>query len=115
VAACARYDDSTLLTYHTYGGEIRDPLAATDESDLNIFAQLTHEGVAATGYRSVRSGIGGAFLQWAYSDRGIVAYLTECWDLLRAAGLDFSSKYAPAAIRTLFVLIFFSCPDNQLN
>jgi hypothetical protein len=60
---CARPNICSLLTYHTYGGEIRDPLAATDAHDLNAFAQLTAQGVAATGYRKVRSGIGGAFLQ----------------------------------------------------
>eukprot|EP01047_Picozoa_sp_COSAG01_P053945 COSAG01_NODE_5838_length_4003_cov_2.848617_2_plen_370_part_00 len=91
---CARPNICSLLTYHTYGGEIRDPLAATDAHDLNAFEQLTAQGVAATGYRKVRSGIGGAFLQWAYDHRGIVAYLTELWDLLGEAGLDFTHATA---------------------
>ena len=50
----ARTNICSLLTYHTYGGEVRDPLAATDVDDLLVFAQLTAEGTAATGYRKVR-------------------------------------------------------------
>ena len=60
-----------------HGGEVREPLDATDEDDLNTFKQLTAQGLAQTGYQKVRSGIGGAFLRWAYTHRGIVAYLTE--------------------------------------
>jgi|EP01046_Picozoa_sp_COSAG06_P047877 hypothetical protein len=40
-----------------------------------------------SGYKKVRSGIGGAFLNWAYKQRGIVAYLTEVWNLQVAAGV----------------------------
>jgi hypothetical protein len=76
-----------LLTYHTYGGEIREPLAATDSEDLNTFKQLTTQGLLQSGYDKVRSGIGGAFLNWAYKQRGIVAYLTEVWNLQKAAGV----------------------------
>lgn len=78
---------SSLLTYHTYGGEIREPLAATDAEDLNTFKQLTTQGLLQSGYDKVRSGIGGAFLNWAYKHRGIVAYLTEVWNLQKAAGV----------------------------
>lgn len=78
---------SSLLTYHTYGGEIREPLAATDADDLNTFKQLTTQGLLQSGYKKVRSGIGGAFLNWAYKQRGIVAYLNEIWNLQQAAGI----------------------------
>ena len=81
-------DCSSLLTYHTYGGEIREPLAATDAEDLNTFKQLTTQGLLQSGYDKVRSGIGGAFLNWAYKQRGIVAYLTEVWNLQKAAGVS---------------------------
>ena len=83
----ARATCSSLLTYHTYGGEIREPLAATDADDLNTFKQLTTQGLLQSGYKKVRSGIGGAFLNWAYKQRGIVAYLTEVWNLQQAAGI----------------------------
>jgi hypothetical protein len=36
-------------------------------------------------------------LQWAYDHRGIVAYLTELWDLLGEAGLDFTHATAGMA------------------
>ena len=81
-------DCSSLLTYHTYGGEIREPLAATDAEDLNTYKQLTTQGLLQSGYDKVRSGIGGAFLNWAYKQRGIVAYLTEIWNLQKAAGVS---------------------------
>jgi len=87
-AVTARANICTLLTYHTHGGEVREPLDATDEDDLNTFKQLTAQGLAQTGYQKVRSGIGGAFLRWAYTHRGIVAYLTELWDLLAKAGIE---------------------------
>ncbi|MEW5855467.1 MAG: M14 family metallopeptidase [Myxococcota bacterium] len=91
-----------LLNLHTFGGCFIRPLADApdnrmDAQDLALFRQIEAWGEELTGYPMV-SGyeeflykpdkpLHGSFSDYAYFERGCVAYVTELWDLFAQIGL----------------------------
>jgi hypothetical protein len=93
----------TWLNLHTFGGVLIRPLgdkpdSKMDPTDLAIFKQAEAWLEEHTGYASV-SGyheflyepdkpIYGDISEWAYHQRGCLAYVIELWDLFRQLGIE---------------------------
>ncbi len=91
------------LNLHTFGGVFIRPLgdapdAKMDAHDLGVFRQIEAWNTEATGYPTV-SGyheflyepdkpLRGDLTEWAYHQRGALAYVAELWDLPRQAGIE---------------------------
>jgi hypothetical protein len=93
----------TWLNLHTFGGVLIRPLgdkpdAKMDQTDLAIFKQVEAWMTEHTGYASV-SGyheflyepdkpLRGDITEWAYHQRGALAYVIELWDLFKQLGIE---------------------------
>jgi len=96
------------LNLHTFGGVFIRPLGhkadtEMDQSDLALFRQLEAWGERYTGYPTV-SGfeeftylpnrpIFGDLIDYAYHQRGCIAYVCELWDLFEQAGLPRQKRF----------------------
>jgi hypothetical protein len=94
------------ITYHTYCGAILRPFSDKPDSDmdaqdLSVFKAIGKRGEALTGYKCIsvfhefryttNDVISGAFDDWAYNDRGVLAFTIEIWNAARAAGIQVES------------------------
>ena len=93
----------TWLNLHTFGGVLIRPLgdkpdAKMDQTDLAIFKQVEAWVTEHTGYACV-SGyheflyepdkpLHGDISEWAYHNRGCLAYVIELWDLFKQLGIE---------------------------
>ena len=93
----------TWLNLHTFGGVLIRPLgdkpdSKMDQTDLAIFKQVEAWLTEHTGYATV-SGyheflyepdkpLHGDITEWAYHQRGALAYVIELWDLFRQLGIE---------------------------
>ncbi len=93
----------TWLNLHTFGGVLIRPLgdkpdSKMDPTDLAIFKQVEAWMTEHTGY-AVVSGfheflyepekpLHGDISEWAYHDRGCLAYVVELWDLFKQLGIE---------------------------
>lgn len=96
------------LNLHTFGGVFIRPLghepdSKMDQSDLAVFRQLEAWGERYTGYPTV-SGfeeftylpdrpIFGDLIDYAYHQRGCIAYVCELWDLFEQVGLPRPKRF----------------------
>ncbi len=96
------------LNLHTFGGVFIRPLGhkpdtEMDPSDLAIFKQVEAWGDRYTGYPTV-SGfeeftyrpnrpIYGDLIDYAYHQRGCIAYVCELWDLFEQVGLERTKRF----------------------
>jgi len=96
------------LNLHTFGGVfIRPPGdkpdSKMDEEDLALYRQLAQWGEACTGYPMVsgyeeftyqpEKPIRGDLTDYAYHQRGCLAYVCELWDLFEQAGLAKQKRF----------------------
>lgn len=104
----ARPNIFAWLNLHTYGGVFIRPLghkldAEMDQSDLAIFRQVEAWGERYAGYPTV-SGfeeftylpnrpIFGDIIDYAYHQRGCIAYVCELWDLFEQVGLPRPKRF----------------------
>ena len=94
--------------YHTFGGVLIRPLghapdSKLDPEDLAIFRQLEAWMAEHTGYPTVcgydeflyepDKPIHGDLSDYAYNQRGILAYVVELWDLFRRLGVEKPPKF----------------------
>ena len=93
----------TWLNLHTFGGVLIRPLgdkpdSKMDQLDLGIFKQVEAWMTEHTGYVTV-SGyheflyepdkpLHGDITEWAYHQRGCLAYVIELWDLFKQLGIE---------------------------
>ena len=96
------------LDYHTFGGVLIRPLghapdAKMDPEDLAVFRQVEAWMTEHTGYPTV-SGfeeflyepdkpIHGDLTDFAYNQRGALAYVVELWDLFKRLGMERPPKF----------------------
>src|SRR5262245_35009310 len=96
------------LNLHTFGGCVirppgHTPDAKMDQEDLAIFRQLEAWMTEATGYPTV-SGyeeflyepdkpLHGDLTDYAYMQRGAIAYVVELWDLFKRLGMERPPKF----------------------
>ncbi len=96
------------LNLHTFGGVFIRPLgdkpdAKMDQEDLAVFRQLAQWGEAHAGYPTVsgfeefiyepEKPIRGDLTEYAYHQRGCLAYVCELWDLFAQAGLEKKKRF----------------------
>ncbi len=97
------------LDLHTFGGVLIRPLghapdARMDTEDLAVFRQLEEWMTEQTGYPTV-SGyeeflyepdkpLRGDLTDFAYNQRGAIAYVIELWDLFKRLGMERPPKFA---------------------
>jgi hypothetical protein len=92
----------TWLNLHTFGGVLIRPLgdkpdSKMDQTDLAIFKQVEAWQTEHTGYASVsgfheflyepEKPLHGDISEWAYHQRGTLAYVIELWDLFAQLGI----------------------------
>jgi murein tripeptide amidase MpaA len=90
-------------SYHTFSGVILRPYSghADDyfpKEDLAFYKLLGKRGTQYTGYPDVsifhgfrydpKMVLHGAFLDWAYDERGVFSISTELWDVIKLAGIE---------------------------
>ncbi len=93
----------TWLNLHTFGGVLIRPLgdkpdSKMDQTDLAIFKQVEAWMTEHTGYATVsgfheflyepEKPLHGDISEWAYHDRGCLAYVVELWDLFKQLGIE---------------------------
>jgi hypothetical protein len=91
------------LNLHTFGGVFIRPLGdrpdpEMDRDDLALYRQIAAWGERYAGYPTVsgyeqftykpNTPLYGDLVDYAYHQRGCIAYVCELWDLFRQAGLD---------------------------
>jgi len=96
------------VDYHTFGGVLIRPLghapdAKMDQEDLAIFRQLETWMTEHTGYPTVSGHdeflyepdkpIHGDLSDYAYNQRGAIAYVIELWDLFKRLGMPRPPKF----------------------
>jgi hypothetical protein len=94
--------------YHTFGGVLIRPLghapdSKMDQEDLAIFRQLESWMTEHTGYPTVNGHdeflyepdkpLHGDLSDYAYNQRGALAYVIELWDLFQRLGMDRPAKF----------------------
>ncbi len=119
------------LNLHTFGGVVIRPLADKPDSkmnaeDLGVFAQVQAWMTEHTGYVTV-SGyheflyepdkpVHGSLSNYAYQQRGALAYVVELWDLFKQIGMEpqkpFVDHYSKVSRKDLRALAAF---DQQHN
>lgn len=93
---------ATAVSFHTFGRMLLRPYSHAADTDLppedwHLFKAIGEKGTALTGYPSFSVYEGyldhpqhvmtGAFDDWAYEGRGILAWTVELWNLPEAAGV----------------------------
>jgi len=96
------------LNLHTFGGVGIRPLgdkpdSKMDQEDLAIYRQVGHWLESATGYPMVsgfeeftyepEKPIHGDLTDYAYHQRGCIAYVVELWDLFAQAGIEIKRPF----------------------
>lgn len=96
------------LDLHTFGGVVIRPLghapdSKMDQEDLAIFRQLEAWMLEHTGYPTVSGHeeflyepdkpLKGDLTEYAYHQRGAIAYVVELWDLFKRLGMERPSKF----------------------
>jgi hypothetical protein len=91
------------LNFHTFGGVFIRPLGSApdhkmNQGDLAIYRQVEAWSKEATGYPTVsgyheflyepEKSLNGALTDFAYHQRGAIAYACELWDIFRRIGMD---------------------------
>ncbi len=94
--------------YHTFGGVLIRPLghapdSKMDQEDLAIFRQLEQWMTEHTGYPTVNGfdeflyapdqPLHGDLSDYAYNQRGALAYVVELWDLFKRLGMEKPPKF----------------------
>jgi hypothetical protein len=119
------------LNLHTFGGVLIRPLADKPDSkmnpqDLGVFAQVEAWMTEHTGYPTV-SGfheflyepdkpVHGSLSNYAYQQRGALAYVVELWDLFKQLGIErkkpFVDHYSKLTRQDLLALAAFDREHN---
>ena len=122
----------TWLNLHTFGGVLIRPLgdkpdSKMDQTDLAIFKQVEAWMTEHTGYASV-SGyheflyepdkpLRGDITEWAYHQRGALAYVIELWDLFAQLGITrkkpFVDHYSQLERKDFLTLAKLDREQNQ--
>jgi hypothetical protein len=122
----------TWLNLHTFGGVLIRPLgdkpdSKMDQTDLAIFKQVEAWMTEHTGYASV-SGyheflyepdkpLRGDITEWAYHQRGTLAYVIELWDLFAQLGIPrkkpFVDHYSQLERKDFLTLAKLDREQNQ--
>ncbi len=120
------------LNLHTFGGVLIRPLADQPDSklhpeDLGVYQQVETWMTEHTGYATV-SGfheflyqpdkpVHGSLSQYAYRQRGALAYVVELWDLFRQLGIErkkpFVDHYSTLTRTELRALAAFDREHNE--
>jgi hypothetical protein len=120
------------LNLHTFGGVLIRPLAdqpdgKMNQDDLAVFQQVEAWMTEHTGYATV-SGfheflyepdkpVHGSLSQYAYRQRGALAYVVELWDLFRQLGIErkrpFVDHYSRLTRAELRALAAFDREHNE--
>jgi hypothetical protein len=128
----ARPELFAWLNLHTFGGVFIRPLghapdSKMDPADLALYRQIASWGEALTGYPTV-SGfeqflyepdkpLHGDLTDYAYHQRGTIAYVCELWDLFRRLDMKrpekFSDYYKSATREDLLRLARWDAEENQ--
>jgi hypothetical protein len=122
----------TWLNLHTFGGVLIRPLgdkpdSKMDQTDLAIFKQVEAWMTEHTGYASVsgfheflyepEKPLHGDISEWAYHDRGCLAYVVELWDLFKQLGIErkkpFVDHYAQLERKDFLALARLDRETNQ--
>jgi hypothetical protein len=97
------------LDFHTFGGVLIRPLghapdAKMDQEDLALFRQVETWMTYHTGYPTVSGHeeflyepdkpLRGDMTDYAYNQRGALAYVIELWDLFKRLGMERPPKFA---------------------
>jgi murein tripeptide amidase MpaA len=120
------------LNLHTFGGVFIRPLGHAadgkmDQSDLALFRQIEQWGEQLTGYPTV-SGydeflyapdkpLHGDLTDYAYHQRGCIAYVIELWDLFKQLGIarkkKFVDHYTQVTREEMIALARWDAEHNQ--
>jgi hypothetical protein len=108
-AIAARPNIVVHVTCHTFGGLVLTPpvnlVERLPDADRRTFETLAGKAAELTGYRAMsyldlRSKENESYLPsafgWLYDQRGILSFITEFWDPLRAAGISLAGTTASA-------------------
>ncbi len=120
------------LNLHTFGGVLIRPLgdkpdSKMDQADLAIFEQVEAWMTEHTGYASVsgyheflyepEKPLHGDMTDYAYHQRGALAYVVELWDLFRQLGIErrkpFVDHYTKFARKDILSLAEFDRRENR--
>jgi hypothetical protein len=122
----------TWLNLHTFGGVLIRPLGDApdhkmDQSDLALFRQVEAWMTEHTGYATVsgyheflyepEKPLYGDITEYAYHQRGCIAYVIELWDLFRQLGIErmkpFVDHYTHLERKDYLALARFDREQNQ--
>lgn len=122
----------TWLNLHTFGGVLIRPLGDApdhkmDPSDLALFRQVEAWMTEHTGYATVsgyheflyepEKPLFGDITEYAYHQRGCLAYVVELWDLFRQLGIErrkpFVDHYTRLDRKDYLALAKFDREQNQ--
>ena len=122
----------TWLNLHTFGGVLIRPLgdapdSKMDPTDLAIYRQAEHWLTEHTGYACVsgfheflyepEKPLYGDLTEWAYHQRGAMAYVIELWDLFKQLGIErmkpFVDHYSKMTRKDFRALAAFDRERNQ--
>ncbi len=108
-AIAARPNIVAHVTCHTFGGLVLTPpvnlVERLPDADRRTYETLAGKAAELTGYRAMsyldlRSKENESYLPsafgWLYDQRGILSFITEFWDPLRAAGISLAGTTASA-------------------
>ncbi|HEX4944414.1 MAG TPA: M14 family metallopeptidase [Usitatibacteraceae bacterium] len=120
------------LNLHTFGGVLIRPLGdqpdhKMDQSDLALFRQVEAWMTEHTGYATVsgyheflyepEKPLFGDITEYAYHQRGCIAYVVELWDLFRQLGIErkkpFVDHYTRLDRKDYLALARFDREQNQ--
>lgn len=120
------------LNLHTFGGVLIRPLGdkpdnKMDQTDLAIFKQVEAWMTEHTGYATVsgfheflyepEKPLHGDLSDWAYYQRGCLAYVIELWDLFKQLGIErkkpFVDHYVQLERKDFIALAKFDREQNQ--
>jgi len=120
------------LNLHTFGGVLIRPLGDApdhkmDQSDLALFRQVEAWMTEHTGYATVsgfheflyepEKPLYGDITEWAYHQRGCLAYVIELWDLFKQLGIErkkpFVDHYSHLDRKDYIALAKFDREQNQ--
>ncbi|MDH5263284.1 MAG: M14 family metallopeptidase [Betaproteobacteria bacterium] len=104
----------TWLNLHTFGGVLIRPMGdkpdhKMDQTDLAVFKQIEAWMTEHTGYATVsgyheflyepEKPLHGDITDWAYNQRGCIAYVIELWDLFKQIGMERTKPFVDLYVK----------------
>ena len=120
------------MNLHTFGGVFIRPLGdkpdhKMDQEDLALFRQVAEWAKACTGYPTVsgyeeflyepEKPLHGDLSEYAYHQRGCIAYAVELWDLFEQLGLEKKKRFVDrySEVERADLLVYLNSKGGSLT